>query len=250
MGAQIPFVTLLLVALTVINPGTAPAASGEQAGYLLIPQTDAQGNIHLNAEPYYPQAGDILLYDSMNRLDKFMIRLAGSDAPSHSAIVVNRADGRIALLEVGPNSRPMAFTDAQIVDVFPRLESYPGVVFVRRVREPLKAEQCATLTDFAQRQDGKKFAVGRLALQITPIRCRYGLRRELFACTRLDRKRWICSENVVAAATIIGLLDPAVHFANAMYPRDLAYDEKYDLSASYQSPVLWVASMPGAASGN
>jgi hypothetical protein len=105
----------------------------------------------------------------------------------------------------------------------------------------LTPEQSAALTCFALAQEGKKFAVGRLALQITPFRCRLGLRHWLFARTCLDRNRWICSENVVAAATVAGLLDPRVHCANAMYPRDLAYDEHYDLSAAYHEPVLWVA---------
>ena len=54
----------------------------------------------------------------------------------------------------------------------------------------------------------------------------------------------MCSENVVAAATVAGLLDPKVHCANAMYPRDLAYDEKYDLSGAYHPAVPWMAEVP------
>lgn len=209
----------------------------EQSGYLVVPGGDSR----LAVEPYYPQAGDILLYDYFSRLYSVVFRLVGTNMPTHCAIIIERPDGRPAILEVGPNSQPQAFTQVAIVEVLSRLESYPGAIMVRRPRQPLSPEQSAELTQFALAQDGKEFAVGRLALQATPFRCRRGLRHACFARTHLDRRRWICSENVVAAATVAGLLDPKVHFANAMYPGDLAYDEDYDLSATYCEPVLWVA---------
>lgn len=214
----------------------------EQAGFWVLPYNDGNGQARLKPEPYFPQPGDILLYDDLSVFLHYAFKLVGSDQPIHAAIVIERVDGTPAILEVGPNSRPQAFTKTYIVDVRPRLESYPGVVLVRRPKVPLTREQSAALTQFALASEGKEFAVGRLALQGTVFNCRHGLRHKLFATTHFDRERWICSENAVAAATVAGLLDPKHHPANCMYPRDLAYDEKYDLSAVYYAPVVWVAS--------
>jgi hypothetical protein len=222
----------------------------EQAGYWVVPHDGPHGDCRLTVEPYYPQPGDLLLYDNFDKWLDLGFRLVGSGTPIHAAIVIARPDGTPAILEVGAHSQPRAFTETSIVDVWSRLAGYPGVVMVRRPRRPLTGEQSAALTAFALAQNGKKFALGRLLLQATPFRPRVGLRRLLFARTYLDRKRWICSENAVAAATVAGLLDPAVHFANAMYPRDLAYDEHYDLSATYQAPVLWLADPDPCIAGN
>jgi hypothetical protein len=212
-----------------------------QAGYVVVPVKDAQGREHLAVEPYYPQPGDIMLYDFHDKWVDLACWFVGSGPPNHAAIVIDRPDGKPAILEIGANSRPQAFTQAYIVEVQARLEMYPGAVMIRSPRQPLSAEQREHLRNWSVAQDNKKFAVGRLALQGTPFNCRKGLRYMLFAHTYLDRDRWICSENVVAAATVAGLLDPKKFPANAMYPRDLCYDEQYNLSAIYQAPVLWVA---------
>jgi hypothetical protein len=244
MAILVSFDRQPLLAVSPTEETVNEANHAENAGYLLARQTDPRSDTPFTAEPYYPQPGDILLYDSLEKWHARALKLAGSAPPSHSAIVIRRPTGEPAILEIGPNSRPMAFTEAAIVDVYPRLSSYPGTIMVRRPHQPLTPEQSEALTTFALGQDGKKFAVGRLVLQVTPFRCRTGLRRALFGRTIFDRKRWICSENVVAAATIAGLLDPSIHLANAMYPRDLAYDERYDLSGTYQTPVPWIPDLP------
>lgn len=220
------------------------------AGYLVVPTLDAHGQMQLKVEPYRPMPGDIILYDGLDKVINTMLKWVGSGSPSHAAMVIARPDGTPALLEVGPNSRPQAFTRTAIVDVAPRMENYLGVMYVRRLLQPLGAEQSKKLTDFAAAQTGKEFAVGRLALQVTPFRPRVGLRHALFAETRIDRERWLCSENVVAAGTVAGIFDPRVHFANAMYPRDLAYDDHYDLSQMYAPMVLWLANPNPQIDGN
>lgn len=264
MGQRQTWVTILLGVVAVVVPPLARGAppdqpalghpckpcGQEQAGYWIVPVTDGCGRCQLRVEPYYPQPGDIFLYDNFSKTLSVMFRAIGTRTPIHAAIAIERPDHTPAILEVGPNSRPRAFTETAIVDVFPRLASYPGGILVRRLRQPLSPEQSAALTQFAQAQEGKKFAVGRLFLQGTPFRCRSGLRYWLFAHTDLNRDRWICSENVVAAATIAGLLDPKRYPANAMYPGDLAYDERYDLSAVYHVPVLWVADAHPQIEGN
>ena len=213
----------------------------EQAGFWIMPTDDGTGHCTLKPEPYYPLPGDLLLYDNLSTFLHYAFKLVRSDRPIHAAIIVERVDGTPAILEVGPNSRPQAFTKTYIVDVFPRLESYSGVVMIRRPKRPLTREESDALSKFALASEGKEFAVGRLALQGTPFNCRHGLRNYFFAKTYYDRDRWICSENVVVAATIAGLLDPKRYPANCMYPRDLTYDEKYDISDTFYAPVLWVA---------
>ena len=104
---------------------------------------------------------------------------------------------------------------------------------------PLTPEQSAALTRFALAQEGKPFALGRLLVQGTPFRCRIGLTAT-------------CSVTPIstAALDLFGIggrrrgqcrpIDPTVYPANAMYPRDLAYEQTYDLSPVFEAPVLWV----------
>jgi len=210
-----------------------------QAGYIVVPISPAEEGRNLKVVPYYPQAGDLLLYDYANRLYTLAFKAVGTGAPIHSAIAFNRLDGSPALLDLtGPK---VITAKVGLLDVEPRLRMYHGAVMVRRLREPLSVEKSAALTQFALAQEDKPFAVGRMILQATPLRPRTGLRRQWFGHTDLDRQRWICSELTVAAATVAGLLDPSKHFANSIYPRDMAYDEYYDFSTIFHSPVLWVA---------
>jgi hypothetical protein len=254
LAAAGPFASFFVKDTSVKELLEAPHATQpcglQQAGFCILPASDGRGGSQLKVEPYYPMPGDILLYDSLDKVVATVMKLAGTGGPSHAAMVIARREGTPAILEVGPNSRPQAFTKCYIVEVYPRLSTYPGSIYVRRPHQPLNQEQSQKLTEFAEAQIGKEFAVGRLALQMTPFRCRFGLRHTLFAGTVLNRDRWVCSENVVAAGTVAGLFDPKVHFANAMYPRDLAYDEEYNLTLTYGEPVLWVPTPSVRIEGN
>ena len=92
------------------------------------------------------------------------------------------------------------------------------------------------LTQFAETEKGKGFALGRVILQATPFCPR---RQELFATTPSTRLRWFCSEMVVAACTKAKLFDTKTCCANATYPRDLAFDETINLSALYHPAIYW-----------
>jgi hypothetical protein len=217
--------------------GPAPGGPA-QAGYLVVPVCTGP-DFHLEVVPYVPHAGDLLLYDEGNPWYHFLYFAARTGPPTHVAVAFERDDGRPALLElVGPTVPAAKVT---LVEVGPRLNSYPGAILVRRLAQPLNPVQSACLRSFAQAQAGKDFAFGRMLLQGTVFRTRFGLRRYLFGRTYMDRDRWICSELVAAAITAAGILDPHRCPANAVYPRDLAYDELYDLSDAYRPPVLWVA---------
>lgn len=222
-----------LAALVLASIALAPAqASGPHLYHMVV---GAERKITLQGEPYVPREGDLFLMDDHNRLVQRFFEMVGSGAPLHVTIVFRRPDGRLALLEAGPNCVYKVF----LLDLEPRLRDYDGTILVRRLKTPLTEEQSRRLTDFASAQEGKGYALFRLALQGTPCRPRGPLRTALFGKTVLDRDRWTCSEITAAALVAAGLLDGKRYPANSMYPRDFAYDETYDLRTLYDEPGLW-----------
>src|SRR5947207_2663649 len=114
---------------------------------------------------YLPQPGDLMLYTDDNRFWAVTHNLALAFEPHGSGIVVARPDGSLAVLEAGPNDVPYV----GVLDLLPHLREYEarGPVWIRKRRTPLTPEQCACLTAFAMRQEGKRFALVRLAGQLT-----------------------------------------------------------------------------------
>jgi hypothetical protein len=110
---------------------------------------------------------------------------------------------------------------------------------VRRLRCPLTEEQSCALTNFAIQQEGKRYAVLRLVRQITPFRTRGPVRTKLFATTIMDRRRWICSDVIIAAGTLVGLFDRHAMPASAIYAWDVMHDHTYDLSCLYEPVARW-----------
>jgi hypothetical protein len=234
----------ILISCFHIQQGSAPAreptgCSQESEdlgdGFLRVP--DQCGGYR--DVPYIPQPGDMLIYDNMLPLNHFAYDLAGAGGPTHSAIAFLTADHHTVLLDLTGPTLPQ--TKVVILEVGPRLRSYSGKIVMRRLKQPLTCEQCTALANFAMAQQGKHFATFRCFLQLTPLRTRVGLRRWLFGRTYFGRRRWLCSELVVAAATAAGVFNEDAHPANAIYPRDLARDELLDLSAIYEPPVEWRA---------
>ncbi len=189
--------------------------------------------------PYYPQPGDLYLCDEGNRFHHALYKIVGTAPPTHSAIVIAQEDGTPALLDLhGPT---VCKARVVVLDLPRRLHSFPGIILVRRLRQPLSAAQCNELLHFARSQEGRGFALGRVLLQGSPFNAHHGLRRHLFGHTYEDRQRWFCSEMVVAAACAAHILDPHRYPANAIYPRDLAFDEEIDLSCLYEPAAQWTA---------
>ncbi len=223
----------LLLVSTAPTQSTAVAQSGN--GFLLTSGTNGEWN----TTAYIPQPGDIILFDAFNRLHHALYKLANTGGPTHATIVVAGPDGSPALLDIlGPTH---AFAKVEVVDIKSRLANYNGGIMVRRVKQPLTPLQSQRLTEFAFAQDGKRFALGRVILLVTPFCPRTGLRHSLFARTEFDRNRWFCSELVVAACTVSGVLDGSRCPANATYPRDLAFDERFDFSPYYHPPLSWTS---------
>jgi hypothetical protein len=208
-----------------------PAA--EAPSYLFRLQRDGN-DVQWHREPYRPRAGDVVLYDAKAPILSRLYRLIGTDGPLHAGIVFRRPDGSCALLEAGPNLVPRVF----VLDVDKRMREYEGTVLVRRLRKPLDEDASKKLTEFCLAQEGKSYAVLRVVLLSSPLRPR-GWLQPYLGKTALDRNRWFCSELVVAAASAAGVLDPKTFHANAVFPRDLCFDETVNLRDFYEPPLLW-----------
>jgi hypothetical protein len=222
----------LVVALSMVaaQPGT-PA----QPSFLFNIETSSDRAINLRGECYHPQAGDLVFFDSHSDWMRRLYNCCGTSTPSHVGVVLRNRNGSWAILEAGPNAVWKVF----IFDLDERLRPFDGTILIRRLKTPLTPDQSQHLTEFSLAQEGKAYALGRLMLQGTPIRSHGTLRSQLFGRTVLDRDRWICSELATAALTVAGVLDAASFPANAMYPRDLCYDERHDLSPYFESAALW-----------
>jgi hypothetical protein len=186
------------------------------------------------AVPYVPREGDLILYDDHKLIWTLLFAYAGTGSPLHAGIVVKKADGRLAVLEAGPDDTIWV----DLIDLETRLQKFPGTVTIRTCKQKLSRARSLALTRFAILQEGKRYAILRLLLQGTCLRPR-GPLAPLLAKTVLERDSWICSELVVAAAAVAGLLDSKRVCANATFPRDLVDNRRHDLSAVWNEAAEW-----------
>jgi hypothetical protein len=199
------------------------------------------------AEPYLPQPGDIMLATDKNRFWTITHNLALAFEPHNSAIVFARPDGSLAILEAGPNDTLFVST----LDMLPHLQEYAckGPVWIRKRRCPLTPEQSCRLTEFALKQEGKRFALMRLGLQLTPFRTRGPLRTWCVGKPHGDRRKYFCSELVTEACVYAGLIDPAIARPTATYPHDLFFPKSlnlylrknFDLEPCWYPPARWTS---------
>jgi hypothetical protein len=213
----------------------AGTALDSQSGYLFKISAGPDRSIRFQGERYQPQPGDILLFDDHNRISAKAYHTLGTGGPLHAGIVYRKPDGALASLEAGTDGVMKVFNH----DLKTRLRGFDGTLLVRRLRKPITPEQSQQLAEFAAAQEGKPYALGRLALQTIPLRLRTARYSRPFGRTVVDRDRWFCSEIVVAAAVVAGIWPLDAYPANMMYPRDLCYDEHFDLSPHHEPPALW-----------
>jgi hypothetical protein len=222
------------------QPPAAPAGS-----YLWTFSPGRDGAVETHVEPYHPQAGDIVLFDQHSRIWDGGLKMCGSGPPDHSGVVVLLPTGEPVIMEVAADDGLLAGLPVALFDTQARLEHYEGTVWIRQLKTPPSEEQSARMTDFALTQMGKGYAAGRFLLQLTPFRARGSIRGRLFGKTQLERRRWICSELVVATEVAGGLFDPARFPANGIYPLDLLEDRTYDLSDNWRPGAVWSPSNAG-----
>jgi hypothetical protein len=216
-------------------------ATGAPAGFLKIETKSPAGKIESATKRYTPREGDLVFYDDKHVGWTLLFAYAGTGAPLHMGIVVKKNDGQLAILEAGPDDT----VSVKMLDLHPRLiqfnKDFKGsTIHIRRCKKELTDEQSKALMKFAQAQDGKRYAVGRLLLQGTSLRTRGSVLEKVLGKTVLDRDSWICSELAVAAGTVVNLFDPKVVPSNVPYPRDLVNNERYDLSANWHDAALWL----------
>jgi hypothetical protein len=205
-------------------------------GWLLkSPCTSPEVEIPSTRILYQPQPGDIVLFARESKCQRCVYALAHTGRPFHASMVVALPDGRPSILEAGS----FDFSHIYLADLAPRLHAHTGRVWVRRLRKPLTPEQSAQLTAFAVEQTDKRFALGRLCLEATPFGAHGPVSGCLFGSARIDRNSWFCSELVVAAAATVGLIDPQVMKPNTVFPRDLFYNNPFDLSPCWEEPRKW-----------
>jgi hypothetical protein len=222
------------------------AAGGAEGSFLYEPAFCIDDVLRGTPQAYVPEPGDIMLRLDNWRFWRVTHFLALAFDPNGSGIVFARPDGTLAVLEAGPSDTLWVGTP----DLLPHLAEYAaeGKVWIRKRRIPLTPEQSCRLTQFALAEDGKRFALGRLAGQLTPLRSRGPVRTCFLAHPRGDRGSYFCSELVCEACVAAGLLDPARTRPAATYPRDLFFgrslnpfiDKHLDINASWFLPARWV----------
>jgi hypothetical protein len=237
---------------TLCFPG-APAEAGPVGSYLYQPSYCMDDELRGPARPYLPQPGDIMLATDVNWFWSLTHNLAGAGQPHNSGIVVKRPDGSLALLEAGPNDTLYV----RRLDLLPHLAEYSrkGPIWLRRRAVPLTPEQCAKLTAFAEKQDGKRFALIRLGAQLTPLRSRGPFRTYVVGGPHGDRCSYFCSELVTESCVAAGLLDPATTRPAATYPHELFFDTSlnfylrhhFRLAPCWDPPARWMPSVPSDA---
>jgi hypothetical protein len=222
----------------------------QQAGYIYQPAYCLDDVLREPGRPYFPQPGDIVLPTDHNLFWTVGHDLALAGQPHHSGIVIALPEGKLGMLEAGPHDT----IHCEILDLAWNIQAYEkeGPVWVRRRTVPLTAEQSANLTSFALAQDGKRFALARLAGQLTPFRSRGPVRTRFVGGPHGDRRAYFCSELVTEACVAAGLLDPATTRPAATFPHDLFFDRSLNpyisknmkLAPDWDPPARWSNTLP------
>jgi hypothetical protein len=214
--------------------------------YLFEPSYQLDNIIRGKATAYLPQPGDVMLATDKNLFWKITHDMAFAFEPHNSAIIVGQRDGSLGILEAGPNDT----LRIRILDMLPHLKEYAdkGPVWIRKRKTPLTEEQVAALINFAERQNGKRFALGRLGVQLTPFRDRGPFRTEFMGKPRGDRNSYYCSELVLEACVAACLVNPVTTRPSASYPHDLFFDHSHNryinkhlpLACEWEPPARWM----------
>jgi hypothetical protein len=225
-------------------PDPPPGAGGES--WLYQPAFCIDEVLRGPPVPYLPQPGDIMLRLDHSVFWRVTHYMAFAFDPNGSGIVFARPDGSMAILEAGPCDTLWVRT----LDLNSHLKEYTdiGRVWIRKRKVPLTPEQSARLTEFALAKDGKRFALHRLGLQLTPFRTRGPIRTCFMGKPHGDRWSYFCSELVCEACVAAGILDPETTRPSATYPHDLFYgrswnlfiDKHLEVNQYWDPPARWV----------
>jgi len=190
--------------------------------------------------PYAPQEGDLVVYTSHKPWQACLYFLARTGEPFHAGLVTRDPDGSLKMFEAGP----VGYKSVVRLDLVERFrthltDSNQGVIWVRRLRSPLTAEQSAALTRFTLQQEGKPFAGPRLAWHATPFNERSQFLCKLVPDAKPTQRNWFCSELVVEAMRAAGTIPANAPPGNAIMPDQLYADRQINLIRTYQPPMRW-----------
>ncbi|HKB02369.1 MAG TPA: hypothetical protein VKD90_09120 [Gemmataceae bacterium] len=206
--------------------GPVPRCVPPGTGLVYEPAYCLEKHFHGTAEPYLPQAADLVFFVSDTLLWPALYALAFTGEPYHIGTVVQMPDGSFAVLEAGP---PEVAQTVQLSPLPQRLEEYSGRIFIRRRAAALTPEQSEALTGFAGRQEGKPYAFVRFLLQGTPVRSRGPLRTEYLGKSRGEPSTYFCSELAMEALVAAGLVDAGIARPRATNMQDMFYDQSENL---------------------
>ena len=225
----------LLVGLSFLCTAAQGQTPEVPPSYLCQPAYKIDNLCRLPAEAYLPQPGDVLLATDDNKFWAITHDIAFAFEPHNSAIVVQRRDGSLGILEAGPNDT----THCRILPLLPHLKEYgdKGPVWIRKRKTPLTPEQNAALTDWAERQDGRRFALVRLFGLMTPFRSRGPLRTFVVGKPNGDRCSYYCAELVMESCVAAGLVAAETARPCCTFPHDLFFDHSYNLYLHNHIPL-------------
>ncbi|MCI0702087.1 MAG: hypothetical protein L0241_13470 [Planctomycetia bacterium] len=228
------------------------AGKPEPCGSFLWQPAFAEDDIlRAPTRPYTPQPGDIVMSADGSVFWLLMHNLAGTSHPTHSMIVFAMPDGRMGIVEAGPHDT----LKCRVLEALPHMLTYEaeGRVWVRRRAVPLTPEESARLTEFALTVDERRFALVRLAGQLTPFRTRGPIRTAFVGKPQgIGRSNYYCSELIVEACVYAGLMNPCTARPGATYPRDLFFDSSHNpylkkhlkLAPAWDPPARWTSWTP------
>ena len=163
--------------------------------------------------------------------------LVGSAAPYHSGLVYKQPDGLCGAVEAGPNDS----LECRTLDLKSRLYDWPHTLTIRRCK---KQSDAGAIERDDEMGCSHRITSATHWADFCCRRRRSGLRgtvrKTLFGATYLDRPSYLCAELVVAGGTVGGIFDAHIHKGNSCYPRDLIFNDVYDLSPLYHEAQVWI----------
>ena len=208
--------------------------SASSIGHLWVPSESAAYQ-RMDPMEYHPMEGDIFFFTDEKWARRVIFWFAGTGRPYHVGLVVKDEHGKLSTIEARPHSESWVF----LLDLKERMATYHGSIWVRRLRTPVTPDESKRLTQFAHSQQGKPFAMFRLAFEGTPLNVRSGLGQFLFASHGTEKTNWFCSELTTAALIECGVFEGRGLKPNRVYPRDLFYDRTFKVGDIYEAPLLW-----------